>query len=347
MRMKYLAPSILVSLLLTACGGGGGGGGGDAPTAPAPVAVAITDASAKVVGASALEAVQGGGTSTQGALGAVGALGVQVEDASSTYSAPTVLWVVRAARSLSAGTASSGSVVTGASFDETRACPQGGTIRVQVTVADPNVLSAGDALSLIASNCTVSESGVTNTLNGSLELRFNSVNETASSLQANITFTANALSVAGGGTTITLSGAQTLDLNETTTSTTLAVSGTAVTTQIATSSGTHVTTWRNFSQNYTLSGDTMTASVSGTLESSSTKLGANGGSFVVSTPTPLSWSASTGVPTSGVMKVVGASNSQMLMTFAVSGVTIDVDANGDGAYEKTLTTTVSEMEALL
>lgn len=341
MRTMSWAPSVLMTVLLAACGGGGGGAG--QPAVPSsPVAVAITEASAKVVGASALEAVQGGAS----AQSAVGLVGVQTQVSASSATGPALLWTVRAARALAKSNVSSGAA-TGVAVNETVSCSGGGTAQVQGSVADPNMLTAGDLLTLVASNCRETEAGVTSTMNGAITLRFNRVSETTSGFQANITVTATTFTVQSGSTAVTFIGQQTLDLNETTTSTTLAISGVSATTTISTNSGTRTTTWKNFSQRYTLSAGSATSEVSGTLESDSTKLGATGGSFAVTTPTALSWNVSTGVVSSGAMKVVGASNSQMLMTFSATGVVIDVDANGDGTYEKTLTSTVSELTSLL
>lgn len=52
--------------------------------------------------------------------------------------------------------------------------------------------------------------------------------------------------------------------------------------------------------------------------------------------------------TAGVIKVVGAGGSQLVMTVGSNNtVTIQIDANGDGTFDKTVSSTMSELEALL
>jgi hypothetical protein len=344
MRLKTSSLGVVTCLVLAACGGGGGGGEVAqapqvaAPTvATVPVAVAISEATAKNVGAHATEAAQGG-ASTQSALGLVG---VQTEE--SGAGAPAVLWAIGAARSL----APAGDAVAGVTVDQTRACPLGGTVRMQATISNEQTLSAGDVITLSATNCKLTVSGVTNTMGGSMTLRVNSATETATSLRANMTLTANALSVQSGSGTVVITGDQTLDLNEANGTSTLGLSGASASTSITTGTGTRTTTWKNFRHTFVSSPTVVTASVSGTVESDSTKLGATGGSYVVSTPTTLSWNPTTGAMLAGVMKIVGASNSQMQITFSASGAVITVDANGDGTYEKTVNATPTELKALL
>ena len=87
--------------------------------------------------------------------------------------------------------------------------------------------------------------------------------------------------------------------------------------------------------------------MSATIETSSTRLGANGGSYTITTTTPVVWNSSTNVLSAGVVKVVGANNSQLVITVTGNNsVSIQIDANGDGTFEKTVSSTVSELEAL-
>jgi hypothetical protein len=111
---------------------------------------------------------------------------------------------------------------------------------------------------------------------------------------------------------------------------------------------THTTTVRNFSQTLLINGNTDTATVSGTVETDSSKLSTGTVSYTISTPTPVTWDATTHNATAGVIKVVGANNSQVLVTInGDSSVTIQLDANGDGVYEKTITSTTAELAGLV
>jgi hypothetical protein len=51
--------------------------------------------------------------------------------------------------------------------------------------------------------------------------------------------------------------------------------------------------------------------------------------------------------TGGVLKIVGAAKSQMLITYGATGGVITVDENGDGTYEKTVNVSLAELKSLL
>jgi hypothetical protein len=111
---------------------------------------------------------------------------------------------------------------------------------------------------------------------------------------------------------------------------------------------THTTTLNNFTQVLTISGSTYTGTVSATVQTDSSKLGTGTVSYAIGTPTPVVWNPATRTATAGVIKVVGANNSQLLITINADGtVTIQLDANGDGSYEKTITSTVAELAGLI
>jgi hypothetical protein len=91
----------------------------------------------------------------------------------------------------------------------------------------------------------------------------------------------------------------------------------------------------------------VTSTLSASVETDSTRVGASGGSYTVTTPTPIVWNSGTGAVTSGSIKVVGAANSQLLLTVGSGDVvTLQVDANGDNTYETTLTSTGTELAGL-
>jgi hypothetical protein len=91
----------------------------------------------------------------------------------------------------------------------------------------------------------------------------------------------------------------------------------------------------------------LTGSLTATVETDSSRLGGTTLSYTITTPTPVTWSETTGIPTAGVIKVVGANNAGLLVTINGDGtVTIQLDANGDGVYEKSITSTTTELASL-
>ena len=157
------------------------------------------------------------------------------------------------------------------------------------------------------------------------------------------------LSVATGGVTVVANGDVRLDWTaSSSTSQTLSASGTTISSRETINGATHTTTMRNFSQTLKINGTTLTATVSATVETDSSKLGTGTVGYTISTPTAVVWNASTRSASAGVIKVVGANNSQVLITINADGsVTIQIDANGDGTFEKTITSTTAELAGLI
>ena len=353
MNIKNLSLGLITTAILVGCGGGGGGGsaptagttgGGGSGTTATASAVVITESTAKPIGAHASQAAQSG-ASSQNALSLTG---VQVEASEAGTAVPQVLWAVNAARSFAAGGVRGLASASGVVVNEPPVnCTYGGTIKLTGNVASEEDLTPGDVLTFTATGCNQSVNGVTSVMNGTMTLRFNSFSETATTFAANLTFTATSLSIKTGSTTVVMDGEQTLDMNETTASTTLAISGAKITSTISTPTSSQTTSWIGFRHAFVVSGTTVRGNVSGTVESNSTRLGASGGSYTVSTPADLVWSTTTGAITSGTLKIVGAANSQMQITYSASGATVAVDANGDGTYEKNLAATADELKSLL
>jgi hypothetical protein len=161
--------------------------------------------------------------------------------------------------------------------------------------------------------------------------------------------TATNLSVTSGGITVVANGDSHLDWNATSASVqTLTATGTRLTNVETISGVTHTTTMRSYSQSVSLNGSTVTGSLQATIETNSSRIGATPVQYTVSTPTPVTWDSGTRVATGGVVKVVGANSSQLLLTLGAGGTaTIQIDANGDGTFETTVTTNTAELAGLL
>jgi len=341
-RVRVIALTLISSLVLVACGGGGGG---TSPTAAAPAAVAITESSAKPVTASALGAAQG----TSATDGAGLLVGVEVQGGSGASPA-TLKAMAETARFASSSLAGrGGSLVTGVTSSESVDCPVSGKLTISGSVSGAEGAVAGDTVTFTANNCVMDVDGETGTMNGSLSFTVISGSVT-STLPMNVVFSmvATNFSIAGGGTSVTVNGDVRMDLTITSTSETIVTSGSSFSIAVTESGTTYTDSLKNYSQTFVYNGSTVTGSLSATVESSSTVLGSGGGSYTITTTTPLVWNESTGTLSSGVIKVVGANGSQLVMTVTSSTtVTIQVDANGDGTFESTVTSTQTELRNLL
>lgn len=339
MISNFRALALVSTLMLAACGGGGGGGSGTPAPAPAgPQAVVITETNAKPVAASALDATQNTSATGGGAL----PVGVQVD---TSAAAPTVLQLIAQSVRLAASSNALAALPAAVAINQTVSCTYSGTVTLSGQVASSSGLSTGDTLTLSMSNC--SETPGTS-LSGQLSMTVQSGSLTSVPFHVVILTTATNLTAVTGGTTLVANGAVTLDWTGSSTSETLVASGATMSTRETVSGVSHTTTMRSFTQTQTITGTTLTGSLTATVETDSTRLGGTTVSYTITTPTPVVWNATTRTATAGVVKVVGANNSQLLLTVnANSSVTIQVDANGDGVYEKTITSTTAELAGLI
>lgn len=329
--------------LLAGCGGGGGGGGG---TSAAPTAVQISQANAKPVGADASGSVQN--TSAQGSTGLI--TGVQVQ-AGGGAQIPSTLLLAEIVRSIPGGTVGPAMALGVTVPPTTEACPNGGSMTVSGTVASSTALSAGDTLSITASGCGVTVAAQPTTLNGSLSFTVNSGSVARTPVypfHVVMSLATTNLSVTTGSVTQTSNGDITLDWQATSSTVqTLTASGSTLSNGSTASGVLRTTTWRNYTQSLTMNNALMTGVLTAAVESTNSRLGTGGGSYTVSTPTAVQWDAATGDPTAGVIRVVGASNSTLRITFGAGTATLEVDADGNGSFESVVNSTPAELKSLL
>lgn len=350
MNPMLRACALFTAVVLAACGGGGGGGGAGAGGlgGGSPQSLTIAESNAKPVSANALEAAQ----TTSATSGATGPLGVQV-DADANAGASSLQAIAEVARLAAAKSLGGSSLAVGVVLSPTtESCDLGGTLTVSGNIASSAGLSAGDSLSISTSNCAMNVGATTAVMNGSMTLNVVSGSLplfTSGSFHVVLAVTATNLSLASGGVTVVSTGDTRLDwAASSATSQTLVASGSSMSSRTTISGATHTTTIRNFSQSVTISGGTYTGTLAATVETDSARIGAGTVTYTISTPTPVQWNASTRAATAGVVKVVGANNASLLITIAGGGgVTIQIDANGDGTYEKTVNSTVAELAGLV
>jgi hypothetical protein len=327
MKLRTTLALSLASAFLAACGGGGGG----VTAITAPVATAALSSTNQDIAAQ-----EASSTAFLPLFGAQTLTGAQTTDESALFKIaraqldklPTYLTE-----------AQSNNALIGAVQSQTYNCTSGGSLSVSVSDADNNgVISAGDSATITGNNCV--ESG--ETISGSLGLVINSLSGVygSTSYSAGITMTFNGLSVASPQYSASMSGSLSLtavangvnSLSQTLSTPSLTVSATyagvtrsrSLTTYSATATRSPNTTY-GYLDTYTASGVlTSTALSSQTI--------------TFNTTTPFVARPSDDYPSSGVMVITGAANSQLKLT-ALSNTQVrqELDANGDGTYESSTT----------
>lgn len=303
---------------LTACGGGGSDTAAPAPvvTTPAPVAtsataVTITSANAKALSAHALD-------TTQSALNYVGSVGFILANA--TPSASNI----------------------------SKFCPYGGFTLVTGGVANVNLLTQGDTYNSIYTNCAVLASPTT-TLNGNSAVTATRSSGTSFPFNMGLSAKLSNFSLAIPNVKWLLNGDQQLTWSaQSNTVQTYNLSGTSLSIQTTSGGFVRNTLWKNYSQTIDGNGITTLYALSATVQTDNTNVGTAGGSYTVSTLTPVLYEKISGLRSAGVVKIAGAANSQIVATVgAGSVVTLQVDANGDGVFESTISTTFAELASFL
>jgi hypothetical protein len=337
------ALALVTTVLLAACGGGGSGGG--TATAPSgPQAAVITESNAKPVSANALQGVRNT-SSTEGATGVP--IGVQVASGSRS---PATFAAIAAAARLAIDSAAGARLPTAVSVSETDACPLGGTLSISGNVANPTAgLGAGDTFGITLANCQTTENGVATVMNGQMSMTIVSGTIAGVPFHVVIAVTTTNLSVQAAGATIVSNGDVRLDWTASSaTSETLVATGTSMTSRETVTGVTRTNTLRNYAQTLKTNGTTVSATLSANVETDNTRIAASGATYTVTTPTAVVWDTLTDVVSAGVIKVVGAGGSQLTLTFTGAGnATIQIDANGDGTFEKSISTTLTELKGLL
>lgn len=339
MNFNLRGAALVSAIVLAGCGGGGT----PAPET-GPQALAITEANAKPVAANALDSAQ---NTTAARSGTSLLTGVQVEGGA-TASTSSFLAMAQLARAAAGAATAAPALPTAVAINETAACLMGGSMSVTGNMSVMDAMMAGDSLSINASNCAVDVGGVSTVMNGSMAMSVISGSASAPPFHVVLGMTAAGLSVQSGGSTVVATGDARLDWTATSTSVqSMAVTGTSMSSRETLGASVRTTVLQNYAQSVALNGTTVTCSLSASVQTDSTQLGANGGAYTISTPTPVMWNSATGAVTAGSVKVVAGAGSQLLMTIAADGsVALQLDANGDGAFERTLTSTVMELKAL-
>ena len=319
-----------IASALTACGGGGGGSSAEAPQAQR---VVITQANAPSVAAEAIDA-GGAGSDASGSV-----TGVQVSTTS-----PRVSVLASLASAVKLGlTSVAPNALVGATTTHTETCSNGGSVTVTQSYTTQGTATPGDRVDLAFNSCVEG----TETLTGTLSVTLVS---TSSGGKLNVVdATASAFTIATTGLGERLNGGMRITLDETSSATTaITLSGSSLSFDRLVNGAARATrTLSNYNYQLatTLATGTTSQSFSFTASGSFPRFGTV--SFAAQTTQPIVTLAGAAHPSSGAGKVTGANGTSVTVTVISTGVRLDVDTNGDGTIDATLTRTWAELDAEL
>ena len=304
--------------LLTACGGGGGG---DAPVQASPAV--ITSANAPAIAGEAADSVMAT-AEVDDLLGLGGGFTI------TSKTSPLGTDFLKS--SIERG------IMQAAIGPETVLCGAGGSITVSGQLAEPTTLTAGDFVSTVFDNCDDGQGVV---IDGSFEFRVDAFSGdfTSGTFALTVTLTVSNFAVTDDGDLETVNGSVTLTLDTSAApQNSVTLSGNSLTVSDASGTG----TLSNFSTTVSQNDGVVPAAI--TFESSATMTSSEfEGSVSYTTPVP--FQASEGeYPFMGELLVTGAEGAAVRL-IALDNVNcrIEVDLDGDGAFDESVDTTWDEI----
>jgi hypothetical protein len=324
---RSLAPVALM-LGLAACGGGGGG---DAASTAPPAGTTIDAGNADAVASRAYQAVT--------ALYDATSVSADQLKSAGAAAGPDLVRIALAQLHAATGLGGAGGRETKAIQTGTLPCGAGGGITATANDVDGDGrIGAGDSVALRFDDCV--EQGVT--LSGSMSFAVQRLTSTTAANSARATFTFTGFRAQSGSDVATADGDLTLDATISKASplvSDVSLSGT----RLEVSEGAAASTLANYTgrlqedatartYSYTVQGQAAGSALPGTL--------------TLSTPTPISGTIGAD-PVAGVLVVQGANAAQARLTVTPpTGVTIGLDANGDGTLEAQKLLTWAQLDAL-
>jgi hypothetical protein len=231
-----------------------------------------------------------------------------------------------------------------ATASQTFACPGGGSFTVTVTVAGVS-LQAGDTIRIDFSNCA--EAGVTTV--GSLSMAIVAVGGTdaAPLVTADVSLANFEATVAGLAERT--NGTMRITIDDTNSATTqVAFSSANITTERLRNGVVRATrSLSNLNVRESLNNATGQTTTTAAFIASGNFPRLGQGSFEVQTVQPIVRNGGALRPSSGQIKIFGASNASVLATVVATGMQLDIDSDGNGTVDSSRTLTWTEIDALL
>lgn len=319
-----VAPALV---LLTACGGGGGGdgAGGGAGEDAAPL-LALTEANAKAGAYSAIINLNNPGP--EGGAQVVIA-GTKAQPADAGKLGPATQLVLSLAR-LAAGAKRGGS--TKVAVDDSVACAGGGTVRAEGEMAAPPELSTGDRLTLVTANCKPDVNS-RELVNGRVTVAVHALGAAAT----DISFEYDRFSIGSGDFSIDMTGDTRL---RTSGRSSMQLTGTRLSLSATQGADTTLLRWHDYRLATEAIDGAKHRSLAARVETLDPRLGTGWVGYTLSTPSPVLDDL-----VDGALRLQGQQGSALLVQFSDDGkVTLQLDADGNGSYERTSTyTTVQQL----
>jgi hypothetical protein len=322
------------ALLLTACGGGGGDA---APGTSVQAASTITSANASDVAAQAYSTSDA--INNQTSLGTSLVTGVSVETQTSSLIDSSLRQLYRALETKPANMA------VGVSTTTTEACSGGGSNTITYEGANTDQVSNGDKLTISSNNCVEGSEK----LNGALSFTISNISGTPSSSSAwsaTLDIKYSNLALTENNVTITVDGDLTLGYGQTSTgAANFSVSGNSLKVSEMTGASTVTRTLSAFSNSGSVTGGLYTFRNNFTFAGNLPRLG--NVSYTVKTLADFKQQAGS-YPSQGVMTVTATDKTSLTFTVLNStSVRLDIDKNGDGTNDESITKTWSELTSLM
>lgn len=330
-----------VAFALAACGGGGGSSSNASSSSPTLLSSSITSSNVQDVGAQGYSATSTLNSQVGGSTPSF-VTGVTIDSGRPGLFGVTLQELYRALDAQPAA-----NQVIGVTTSQTVQCSSGGTMLVNANFASSSTISAGDTLTLTANACK--ESG--STLDGTLSINFKSVSDMPSESSTwsgvlGISYTNFSVTAGTSSDIASATGDITMNINQTGSgAASFSATGSSLKINTTHNGSTTAITLSNLSYGGSLASDIYTYHTSYTLSGNLGKLGNT--SFTVKTLTDFKQTAS-GFPTQGVLKITATDNSLLTLTVINStNVRLDLDKNGDGVTDETVTTTWSDLQTHL
>lgn len=323
MKNTTLAFAVGSALILSGCGGGGGNGDGAQPVASAPVSTlsTITASNVNNVASNAYGASTLIGDSSASFTGML--TGVSMSGAGVGVVAPVLKLIKHAG--------GGPQLLAGVTLSE--GCSGGGSVTIDATMRNQQMLSNGDTMTVSAQNCV--EDG--ETISGKVTVAFSNLSGdmlNSSTFGATLDLGFTNLSITSGAETVSVNGDMKIAISQTNaTANSLSISGKSLlATEQRSGSTVASVTLANYAMTGSTSGNTVTSAASFAVSGNSASLGQF--SYTVKSLTPF---VNTGrsVPDSGSLIVSGAASSVTLTVADSNGVRLDYSAKGDGVITQT------------